>query len=93
MAEQFILTKYLVRVHSHTMMTSFHLVSMQTVNMEFPINQTEDRIGNFCACKYSYCTWLRSVIDCDNKMLTRLQQEQLFAMKRQRKVKEIKITS
>lgn len=31
------------------------LVSMQTMDLEFPINPGEDRIGDVCACKHSLC--------------------------------------
>ena len=42
-------------VCTHTMITPFYFCSMETVDLEFPINQGEDQIGDFCACNQVSC--------------------------------------
>lgn len=41
-------------MYTHITIGSFYSWSMWTVDLEFPIIQGKDRIGDLCACKLSY---------------------------------------
>lgn len=43
-----------VCMYTHVTIASFYLVSMSTVDLDFPIIQGLHRIGQMCACKHGY---------------------------------------